>query len=278
MNWFIFALGTALFWGTGQIFIKKGLSSVTPLWNNIFGALLYFLIFIPIALASNEKISVTLSSFLLIMLASLLYILYYYALEKGLLSLAGTIIAMYPVITIILSVIFLKETLSLVQISMIMLILLGGYLLSQTAEKKKLQKSWIAWALLGAFAVGTADFLAKVIIQDNGTTNYNFLFPFAFATSVILYGLFDKKGRKLPKKVNLKSLLPTLIGVAFMNFGLLSFNYALSLGSASLVSSISSSYVGITLLLAFLFLKESLNKKQLFAVLLILIGIIFLSF
>lgn len=279
MNWFVFALGTVLFWGIGQIFIKKGLSSLSPLWSNIIGTIIIVFIYIPTALLSGERFSINPYAFLIVLLGAILYILYYYALDNGQISITGTIIAMYPVITILLAVVFLKESLSILQISMILLILLGGYLLAQhNGNKTNIKSSWVMWAVMGALAIGTADFLAKVVIDQTNASTYNLLFPLASAFGLVFYWILDKKGRKLPKKINAKYFWPTLIGVTCMNLGLLSFNYALASGPASLVSTVSSSYIGVTILLAYLFLKESLTKKQTLAIILMTIGIIFVNF
>lgn len=107
--WLFFTLLAALLWGVGQVFIKKGLSHTTPLFNNLFGAVVILAVAIPFALVNGGNLSLVPQMLPLTLVIAALLICYYYILEKGQISLTGTVLASYPLFTVILSSFFLKE-------------------------------------------------------------------------------------------------------------------------------------------------------------------------
>src|SRR3990167_496827 len=111
MTWFILALSATVFWAVGQVLVKRGFEHVSPLWNNIIFYLLSPFIFISAVLWLNgPKINIpTLPIFLVMFLATASYMIFYYALSKGKLALTGTVVAGYPVATVVLSYLFLGE-------------------------------------------------------------------------------------------------------------------------------------------------------------------------
>lgn len=278
MDWFLFSLLTVCLWGLGQVFLKKGLSSVSPLWTTVINAVITLLVYIPLSLRSGVSFTVPLIFIVLVVAGSMFYVFYYYALDKGTLMLTGTLLAMYPVVTIFFSVLFLGESLSFFQALMIALVLFGLFLISQENPelKKKVSKNWLYWGVGGALALGTADFLAKVVITDVGISTYNFYLALAFALTALTFWIVDKKGRKIDF-TNRLFLGLTIVGIALMTVGLLSFNYALSSGPASLVTTVSSSYVAVTVVLSAFLLKERVSRVQLIAISIIIVGIIFIN-
>lgn len=280
MSWLFFTIIATVFWGIGQLFIKKGFSKITTLWTVVISTIINLLIYIPFALANNADLKIDLMLLPFIFFISFFYIFFFYAIEKGQLAFAGTIFATYPVTTIILSFIFLHERPSPLQYLMIALILIGSILLSYFAtpkdKKEKIKYIWIFWALLGAITTGAGDFLAKIVLNNVEVHTYNFYYPLTYILSLAVFWIFDKKGRKI-EKIDFKQFRFTILGISLMTLGLLSFNFALSKGIASIITTISSGYAAITILLSYLFLKESINKKQLFSIALILIGIILIG-
>jgi uncharacterized membrane protein len=165
---------------------------------------------------------------------------------------------------------------------MIVLVLCGSILLSYgPGTFKKIQrttkKTWILWALLGAFSTGLGDFLTKTSFSAIDINTFIFLFAFGFLISVCFFWVVDKKGRKLPKKITFSTLKWTLLGTSTLSIGVFSITYAFSLGKASLVSIVSSGYIGLTVLLAYLFLHEKVTKLQLIGILCMIIGITFVG-
>src|SRR3989344_3757394 len=104
--WLFFTLLAALLWGVSQVLIKKGFEETTPLFNNLFGALVILIIAIPFAMLNGAHFWLVPKMLPLTLLIALLLICFYYVLEKGQVSLTGTVLASYPVFTVVLSLLF----------------------------------------------------------------------------------------------------------------------------------------------------------------------------
>lgn len=137
MNYYIFALLAAFFFGLAPIFGKFGLEGVNPALALcirsfiISGIMLVWLIF-------NKDVSplasVSLSGWIFIALegicAALIgQLLYYYALKSGDASVVVPLIATFPLVTFILATLFLGDKLTMTKISGILFTILGIVLL-----------------------------------------------------------------------------------------------------------------------------------------------------
>lgn len=278
--WFPFALSTALLWGVGQILAKKGFQHVSPLWSNIITAAIGFCIFIPLALLQGVEFAKIAGSVPLVLLVSASYQTYLYALEKGQVALSGTVIAVYPLITILLARLFLNETTSIYQKIAIVFVFVGIIIISLPKnilqQKQRIFEPWLLWSLTAAVVIGTGDFIAKVAIDRTGINTY--LFTQAFTSMFIVALLFtiDKQGRK-HFSLTKSTFTPAILGYLFLELGILTFNYAFSFGTATLVTTVASAYVAISLILALVVLKEKLTKQQLGGALSVIFGIILLG-
>lgn len=281
MTWLVYTLIASLFWGVGQIYLKKGFAKISSLWNIIIATIICLVTWLPFCYfnginLSNINFSPTL---FFIIIVSIFYQIYFYALEKGEVSITGTIMAAYPLVTVILSHLFLGEVINWIQKLAIFVVLLGAAVISlpnKNNQTKIKVGSWIWWALASVILIGTADFLAKVIINNIGPYNYMFLLPIFYIPVVLGIAMIDKKGQKLPPVSGnqWRQLTPTLIGVFMIEVGIIAFNLAFANGPASLVGPLSSCYVAITVILAIIFLKEKVNLNQLIGIILTIIGII----
>jgi len=277
MIWLYYTLLTSLFWGIGQVFIKKGLTHISPLFNNILSTVVCLLVFLPFAFINGINLNLINPLIVIfILLIAFCYQIYYYALSKGEVSLTGTVMAAYPLVTVVFSRIFLVEKTSLFQKIAIFVVLLGTIVISLPNKKNNIKinsQTWFWWALASVFVVGFGDFLAKVTINDIGPYNYLFLLPIFYLPVNLVLFLIDKKGRQFPQ-LNLQKFLPTIFGVLILQIGIIFFNLGFAHGSASLVAPLSSSYIVITVVLALIFLKEKVTKVQLSGIILTIIGII----
>ena len=280
-SWIYFSLLTLFFWGVAQVLLKKGFSNISSLWSIAISASINTLIYVPFALYTGATFSISPISFVYILTITVLNMLFFYAIAKGQLSFTGTILVTYPVTTILLSYFFLGNSPTRLQYLMIALILFGGGLLGYSSQdnkkKKTLRSSWLIWAIVGAVGIGIADFMAKITIEEIGVETYNLFFPLAYILGFLGYWFFDRRGRVLPKKVSLNQFSWTIGGVLLLTVGMLSFNYALDHGNVALVTTISSGYAALTVVLAHFFLREKINMRQLLAVACVLIGIIFIG-
>ena len=266
MLWFPLAMSAALCWAVGAVLVKRGYAAVPPLWNNIVNNALAVLLWIPVVLLlSRFRIQVPSIRILLIILAaSVLFQCFYYSLSRGQVSLTGTVIAIYPMITILLSHLFLGERLSPLQYLAIALILAGGIAVAFPDKRQILHTggfSWLPWGLAGALSLGTGDFLSKFSINRIGSYSHLFFLSLiAMGLSGVNY-LIDTPNRA-PPRMFARSFLPSLIGVVLHLVGALCFFLAFDYGPVSLISPVSSVYPALLALLAIKFLKDKVSVIQ----------------
>jgi uncharacterized membrane protein len=278
MIWFVLSLSAALFWAGGAILVKKGFENIPPLWNNIINNFLALFIFIPVVLfLSSFQLNIpTVQIYGVIVAACFLYQFFYYSISRGQISLTGTIVAGYPLVTIILSHIFLHERLFLSQYCGVVLILTGGIGIAIPDKKRPIQKSnlsWVLWGLVGAFTLGSGDFLTKLSINNIGAYSYIFFESLIINAFSCINYLVDKPHRTVPKIFS-KKIKPTLLGIIMHLVGALFFLIAFDHGPASLISPVSSIYPAFVALLAIRFLKEVVTRRQGLSIGIIVIGLI----
>lgn len=279
--WLLFALLTALFWSIGETFAKKGFDFISPLWSNIFAGITGLFIWIPIALiGTGFHLQVpSVGVLFIIFLTGVCYMSYYYAISKGKLALTGTLFEIYPIFTIILSFIFLHERLLSYQAFGIIMTLLG-ILFIVWPSKKEIGKihdyTWVLWGLFGAFLEGTGDFFAKITDTSIGGYSQMFFLVLLFQIVLVLNYFLDKKGRKLPK-FSIKEFWPSIIGTAGVTTGTACLIFALQYGEASKVTPVTAAAPAVVVILAVLFLKERINKRQVVGILGVILGVLLVS-
>lgn len=281
-SWLFLSLAAAFFWAIGQVLAKKGFSHISSLWNNIFANGFTLLLWVPavLFLGNFHIIFPSLPIWGAIFATGLTYMLFFYAIAKGEVSLTGSLWALYPIATIVLSHIFLHEAITLLQFVGIILALLGGVLIALPGKKlpKSIMKdkSWILWGSIGGLLSGAGDFFAKV--SSNAIGSYSQIFFLAIVFQVLSFAnfLLDKKGRTLPK-FSITTFLPTLLATFFAILGTLLFFLAFSYGNISLIAPVSSVYPALTVILAIIFLKEKISKRQAFGIASIVVGIILIG-
>ena len=281
MIWFPLSIGAAFFWSIGQIFLKKGLENIPPLWSNITSNFMTLILWLPAALIlSNFSLVIPDLKFItIIIIAASMYLTFLYALSKGKVALIATVISIYPIWTIILSRILMDETINLFQKLCILFIIAGSIIISlpeKTSKFKNYNYQWIIWGFTASILIGTGDFLSKYSINQIGVYNYIFFLSLALNLMSILNYLIDKKSRKLPTK-NIKLFIPTIIGTSISLIGSFQFQLAFQYGKASLVTPVSSTYPALTVILAIRFLKEKINKRQFVAIGITVIGLILIG-
>lgn len=282
-GWLFWALGASLVWGVGQVVIKKSLATFSPLAYNALSTLVGLLIFLPYALFLGVRLQkLDLPDVLLVVLITASYLAYYYLIALEAVSLVGTVIATYPLFTILFSVPFLGERMTPEQVLSVLLIVTGVVLIGLPQNKlsdltnkdpESKNKKWFWLAILFAALTGFTDFLAKIAVTRLGVANYFFLFQFAALPGLWLIYLLDPRGRRLPK-ITKNVWLLGIAGVVLIELGNIFFFNAFARGPASLVSPIAGSYQALTLILALILLKEKLNRFQALGVGLTLLGVV----
>jgi bacterial/archaeal transporter family protein len=133
--WYLYALLTVLMWGVWGVFSKLGSAHARPRQMLLFQAVGVFA-FALITLALEKfRIEPTVPGFGWSFAAGFFtfigFLTFFAALEQGKASTVVTLSALYPVVTIILSILFLHERLTMRQAAGIALALIASVLLAE---------------------------------------------------------------------------------------------------------------------------------------------------
>jgi drug/metabolite transporter (DMT)-like permease len=273
--WFIFAIIGALITGIGQVLVKKGQTILSPLLDNFLATIIVIFILVPALLLNGVDLSAGATVIFYALIAASMYSIFYYIINLGDISVMISLINTFPLVTILLALIYLAEWPNPFQWIGIIFVLLGIFCISKEENilRKNRNKSWIFWGIIGSFAIGVAEFVTKLATFKVDGFTFTFFVYLMYIPPLILFFLFDKKGRKFKALKNRKSLLYTLFGIFFIESGLIAIALAYQDGFASLVSPVVSSHMLITAILAVIFLKEKLKLIQKIGIILNLIGV-----
>ena len=273
---------TVLGWGIGQTLLKLGFARSTPISSYLLGGILGFIVWLPYVIM-NPPIFAGIELYLPLCLAvSLCYLTFYYSLNAGELSIASAILGTYPMYTVLFAVFVLGETLVLRQWLGLVTILTGIGLLSyvsnptpadESAAASRDARIWLFLSIISAVLIGISDAMCKVIINKIDVSAFSlYLNTAQIAAGIILKLLFEGRDFSF---AGLKSRY-SLIGLLVMNIGGLTFTIALSMGQASIIVPLSSTYLALVTIFSWLFLKEKMGPLKVSAIVLVIAGIMML--
>ncbi len=261
---------SALLWGVGDFLAVKPVREIGPfrtlLYSVPFGLLVLFLYvfffegFAPLPM--DAVLLVCLSA--VFNLAALFS--FYSSFERGLLSVAAPISSSYSAIVVLLSFLFLGEVLSFSHSLAVLLAIMGVVLVSaKFSEIKRLKFSsanqGVKFAFLSAIFWGIGMFLLKPVsaLAPNQGGLVVLVLELAFLLFLLAFGFFWKKDFSRPPA----GLLPFVAASYFLNASAsVLFVWGVYNDLASLVAPISALYPAVSVVLAFVFLKERLEKTQ----------------
>lgn len=207
------------------------------------------------------------------------WLYYYKALEKGSVSIVGTITAAYPTVTVLLAWLFLGEKLLPLQYLGIAVIILAGLLIAYQKDAGADYgpgQRWVMQAGVTFLLWGVASAVFKAAFNAAGADTISFFVHNAlmFALVLVPYGLKDTRGQRWGTR---SQLLLAAIPVTLFCLGDLTLFRAIELGPASIVTPLSGLYPLVTLLYVWPVLKERVSKQQGVAIALSLLAIVLIS-
>ncbi|MBC7545830.1 MAG: DMT family transporter [Candidatus Sericytochromatia bacterium] len=207
------------------------------------------------------------------------WLYYYKALEKGSVSIVGTITAAYPCVTVLLAWMFLGEKLLPLQYLGIGVIVAAGLMIAYQKEpgvEAGVSRRWMAHAGITFLFWGIATAIFKAAFNAPGADTMSFFVHNAlvFAAVLVPYGLREVKGQSWGTK---RQLALAAIPVSLFCIGDVTLFRAIELGPASIVTPLSGMYPVITLLYVWPVLKEKISLRQGAAIGLSLIAILLIS-
>lgn len=274
-----FAIISHLGWAIGDLFVVKVARKMgtypATLWGMIFAFALYCLM---APFFASDFLRLDWSSFALIMLLSLFLLgghtAFNHAFQAGNASLVGMISASFVAVSVLLSVIFLGESLSLEK-GLLIALTFFGVLLCLMQKDFQLEFGKGEWmAVITMICWGIYYAFIKIAIDSVGW----FVPSFLFLTLFPLLLFFRPCGDSVSPSPFGRNILVILIpSVILIGIAELSFNVTLDFGNVVSVLPIAGSYPALFILLSSLVFKEKMLAHQWFGVFLALIGVIALS-
>lgn len=283
--WVLFAFASAFFAGVTSILAKIGVkdvdSHVATAIRTII-VLIFSWIMVFIIASQSTIVNIDGKTFLFLILSGLStggsWLCYFKALQLGDVNKVVPIDKSSTILTMILAFIFLNEKITINMVIGMIGIAIGTYLMIQKKEKaEKIVKGkvWLIYALLSALFASLTSILGKV-----GIENVESNLGTAIRTIVVLVMawiiVFATKKQRDVKKIDKRSLIFLILSGVATGASWLCYYKALQDGLASIVVPIDKLSILVTVLFAYIFLKEKLSKKSLLGLILIIVGTLLL--
>ena len=279
--WVLFAFASAFFAGVTSILAKIGVkdvdSHVATAIRTII-VLIFSWIMVFIIGSQSTIVNIDGKTFLFLILSGLStggsWLCYFKALQLGDVNKVVPIDKSSTILTMILAFIFLNEKITINMVIGMIGIAIGTYLMIQKKEKAEKivkRKAWLIYALLSALFASLTSILGKV-----GIENVESNLGTAIRTIVVLVMawiiVFATKKQRDIKKIDKRSLIFLILSGVATGASWLCYYKALQDGLASIVVPIDKLSILVTVLFAYIFLKEKLSKKSLLGLILIIVG------
>lgn len=278
----VFALLCGVFVAFSQLSLRKSYKELHPSVAFFFDALFGLLIWVPLALfmGISGSVSWTTAIFYAVVSAILSEAIVFYALSHGELAVTATVLATYPVYTVIFSRILNNEVLSAPVLFFVCLAIFGSIFASLPDTLKKSEFSLdkgIVWPFIAAICIALSDTLSKGYI--NRSNDFSFLFTLGFVQIPIALAYLRIEKESVIKTANgvLKrpsdykfALLGGLFNIIGTGFLWLSFSFA----PASIASPITGTNGALTVIFARLLLSEKISTKKYLGIILSFIGVV----
>lgn len=283
MTAIFFALVSYVGWASGDVFSalssRKTGTFLTAFWTDFIGFILLSF-FVPFFLQDLKKFNLEIF-FVTLVLSVILWIawpIFLEAMRIGNSSIVGTIAGSFGGLVVILSTIFLHESILPIQLISIIIILAGVVLsslnFSDLKNKKYIENKGTILAIITMIIWGIYFTFVRIPVDQVG-----WFWPayIALATgTVIMISLViirRKNVRKIPSKQYLNLSLSSISATA----GTVSYNFAITQGLTAIVAPIATSYPTLFVLLSRFVFGDRLTKQQWVGVIISLAGIVLLA-
>jgi drug/metabolite transporter (DMT)-like permease len=195
--------------------------------------------------------------------------------EVGQLSIISPIASSYPALSTVLAVMFLNERVSETRLAAILTILAGIVLVSIQQRDTRLDKRHLAagvgYALVAFLALGFMFFALKFVVNDLGPF-LPVLLVRVMSAAVLTGAVIIIPSERHYGNLASYFLIVLIIGIVD-TLGNITYNLGILGGAVSVVATISGLFSAVTIILAFVVLKERLVAHQAIGILAILVGV-----
>lgn len=283
--WIIFAFGSAVFASLTTILAKLGIRNVdsnlaTAIRTVVVLLCSCLMVFIVGSLSTISNIDNRTLLFLVLsgIATGASWLCYFKALQLGVVNKVAPIDRSSVILTIILAIIFLNETVTLSKIAGVIVIGLGTLLMTYTRQiggKRAISRQWLLYAILSAIFASLTSILAKIGIQGVESNLGTAIRTVVVLVMAWLMVYVVKKQGEIRHIDNKSWTFICLSGVA-TGASWLCFYRALQTGPASVVVPIDKLSIAFTVAFSFFFLKEKLTIKSFIGLVLIIGGTLLL--
>lgn len=279
-GWLRWTLLALLSWGVWAIMAKLIGDRLSGAQNQALSTLGILPIMVALAVARKSSAPVVRRRGIFYALASgavscMGNVFYYDAFSRG--GKAAMIVpltAMYPLTTIVLAMLLLKERLSRIQLGGIVLSLIAIYLFNVQREAGFLS-GWLVYALAPITLWGAAGFLQKL------ATNHisGELSTLCFLAAFIPFGVLFLAREGLPAQITVNTWALVIAQGFLLALG----NFAIQMGfasqgKASIIAPLAALYPVVSVPIAILFLGERIGTREMLGILLALGSVAALSY
>lgn len=274
MSLFLSLTIISLFWGLGNVLVKKGFKSLTPWQTYALDALVIaFPLWIGYGIIAGGDLSkTTFFAWLVAFFLSSIYAVYYHTISIGPIGLTSPIIATYPIFTLILAYLFLHERLTIIASLGIVLTMIGVILISLPAKIKFRLEKWLFLSLLVALGYGVSSYFGKIVLSKIDNATYLMVLAITQVIVVTVWRIFIHD--PLPIISKIKKSGYSIFGIILFNIGNIIYYIALEKGLASIVVPLSNTYISLIVILSLVWLHEKITRIQLAGIASIVVGVI----
>ncbi len=277
----LFALLCAVFVGFSQISLRKSFADMPPSVAFLFDALFGLIIWVPLAFFMGISPEINLWEALLFAFISAILseAIVFYALSHGELAVTATVLATYPVYTIIFSRFINGELLTGMAVFFVILTIAGSIIASLPdtfIKGERLLQKAVLWPFIAAVCIGLSDTISKGYINRSQDFSLLFMLGFVQIPVALAYLRIEKQSAIKSLRGVLQAfneykfaLLGGLFNIIGTGFLWLSFSYA----AASIASPITGTNGVLTVLFSRLLLKEKISARKYFGIALSFIGL-----
>lgn len=275
-----FGIIAMMSWGASDFFVTKSARGCEPfkafLWSQIVALIILFTIFLTFFETPKFSLSIAgliLSSALCTVIANMAF---YKSLKVGKVSIVMPVASCWAVVTVLLSLIFLNQSLTQNRALGVVLAITGAVLVSfswKDLKKLKNHAEGVNYAIIAALAYGV-DF----VLIDMMANKIGWFFPILFvglvtACFLSIYAGMSGKDISFPKNIwHFIILVGILDTVAYLFY-----SSSVTTVHGAVMAPIAASSPAVSILLGKIFFKEKTERHQEIGIISVLIGLILLS-
>lgn len=285
IHWIWFAVLSAVFAGVTGVIAKVGLKKIDSTLATALRTIVilgFCWMFVCTKGVQNQIYSIDHRTWIFLVLSGLAtggsWLCYFKALQIANVNKVAPIDKLLStVMTMILALIFLGESLTRNKIISMVLITVGIIFMTVQgkSEGKKGQPGWWIYAVLSAVFASLTAILGKIGMTNVDSDLGTFIRTIVVLAMAWLMVFVTKKGKDL-KNITLYHTVFILLSGVTTGLSWICYYHALQLGEASVVVPIDKLSIVVTVLFSRLVLKERLSNKALFGLIILVAGTLLL--